>query len=86
MRHDVAVEAELRGVHAALGLRQQQRPVVALRLKIKFVLIIVRGRNAPKLRGGKELTSRNAAALKYSEKLERFVPVLALDWGAGHHR
>lgn len=29
VRHDVAVEAELRGVHAALGLRQQQHPVAA---------------------------------------------------------
>ena len=29
VRHDVAVEAELRGVDAALGLRQQQHPVVA---------------------------------------------------------
>ena len=29
VRHGVAVEAELRGVHAALGLRQQQHPVVA---------------------------------------------------------
>ena len=86
MRHDVAVEAELRGVHASFGLRQQQRPVVALRLKIKFVLIAVRGRNAPEFRGGKELTSRNAAALKNTEKLERFVPVLIFDRGAEHHR
>ena len=29
VRHGVAVEAELRGVHAALGLRQQQHPVAA---------------------------------------------------------
>lgn len=29
VRHGVAVEAELRGVHAALGLRQQQLPVAA---------------------------------------------------------
>ena len=29
VQHDVAVEAELRGVHAALGLRQQQHPVAA---------------------------------------------------------
>ena len=29
VRHDVAVEAELRGVDAALGLRQQQHPVAA---------------------------------------------------------
>ena len=29
VRHGVAVEAELRGVHATLGLRQQQHPVAA---------------------------------------------------------
>ena len=29
VRHRAAVEAELRGVHAALGLRQQQHPVAA---------------------------------------------------------
>ena len=86
MRHDVAVEAELRGIHAALGLRQQQRHVVALRLKIKFVLIIVRGRNAPKLRGSKKFTDRDAVALQNPEKLECFVPVLIFDGGAEHHR
>ena len=82
VRHDVAVEAELRGVHASFGLRQQQRPVVALRLKIKFVLIAVRGRNAPEFRGSKKLTDRNSVALQNSEKLECFVPVLVFDGGA----
>ena len=82
MRHDVAVEAELRGVHAALGLRQQQRPVVALRLKIKFVLIAVRGRNAPEFRGSKKFTDRNSVTLQNPVKLECFVPVLVFDGGA----